>query len=97
MSTPRETLAASNEAAIELVTAMQQQVLDATKSYVSAISDTSPDKLAWTAPDPAEQPDPKELIEETFKFQSRLLEANKSFALSLTEAWGALGQGSAKR
>jgi len=96
MSTPRDTLAASNEAAIELVTAMQEQILEATKSYVSAISDTSADKLGWTAPEPTDQPDPKELIEETFKFQSRLLEANKSFALSLTEAWGALGQDSAK-
>jgi hypothetical protein len=96
MSTPRDTLAASNEAAIELVTAMQQQVLEATKSYVSAISDTSTEKLGWTAPDPAEQPDAKELIEETFKFQSRLLEANKSFAISLAETWNALGQQAAK-
>jgi hypothetical protein len=102
VSTARDSLAASNEAALELVTSMQEQVLEATKSYVSAITDTSPDKdaslgkLGWTAPDAGEQPDARELIEETFKFQSRLLEANKSFALSLTEAWGAPGQRAAK-
>jgi hypothetical protein len=31
-------------------------------------------------------PEATELIEETFKFQSRLLEANRSFALSLAQA-----------
>jgi len=92
MSTKTNPLTASNEAAIELITTMQEQVLEAAKTYVSAISDSSPEKLGWTAPDPVDQPDPKELIEETFKFQSRLLEANKSFALSLTETWGALEQ-----
>src|SRR3954451_10025302 len=96
MNTAQESLAASNEAAIELITTMQEQILEATKSYVSAISDTSPEKLGWTAPDPADQPDAKELIEETFKFQSRLLEANKSFALSLTQTWGALAQSATK-
>ena len=96
MASAKDSLAASNEAALELVTTMQQQILDATKSYVSAISDTTPDKLGFTTPDPADQPDPKDLIEETFRFQSRLLEANKSFALSLTDAWGSLGQSSGK-
>jgi hypothetical protein len=95
MSSTRKPLAASNEAALELVTAMQEQILEATKSYVSAISDTSPENLSWTAPEPVEQPDAKELIEETFRFQSRLLEANRSFSLSLTEAWAA-GQTAAK-
>jgi len=96
MSAAKDSLAASNEAAIELVTTMQQQILEATKSYVSAISDTTPDKLGFTAPGPADTADPKEMIEETFRFQSRLLEANKSFALSLTEAWGSLGQSGQK-
>jgi hypothetical protein len=96
MSKTPNTLAASNEAALELVSQLQAQILEATKSYVSAISDTSPEKLGWTAPDPAGQPDPRELIEETFRFQSRLLETNKSFALSLTEAWGALEERATK-
>jgi hypothetical protein len=92
MTTKTKSLTASNEAAIDLITTMQEQILEATKTYVSALSDSSPETLGWTAPDPVEQPDPKELIEETFKFQSRLLEANKSFALSLTETWGSLEQ-----
>jgi hypothetical protein len=93
MSTPKETVAASNEAALDLVKAVQEQILDATRSYVSAISDASPEKLGWTAPEPPEHADPKDLIEQTFKFQSQLLEANKAFALSLTETWGTLEHG----
>ncbi len=85
-------VAASNQAALDLVKAVQDQVLEATKSYVSAISDASTDKAGWTAPEPPEHADPKELIEETFKFQAQLLEANKAFALSLTETWGGLEQ-----
>jgi hypothetical protein len=92
MSTPRDTMAASNEAALDLVKTIQEQILAATKSYVTAISDASAEKVGWTAPEPPEHTDPKELIEETFKFQSQLLEANKAFALSLTETWGGLEQ-----
>ena len=96
MSTTQQT----NEAALDLVKAIQEQILDATKSYVSAISNATPDSAGWTPPQPPENADPKELIEETFKFQSQLLEANKAFALSLTEAWGGLEQtasGTAKK
>jgi hypothetical protein len=96
MSPTENRIAASNEAALDLVKAVQEQILDATKSYVSAISDASPDKLGWIAPAPPQHADPKELIEETFKFQSQLLEANKAFALSLTEAWGGLEQSTAQ-
>lgn len=90
MSPTRETMAAPNEAALELVKIVQEQILEATKSYVSAISESTADKPAWTAPEPPEHADPKELIEETFRFQARLLEANKEFALSLTETWAGL-------
>src|SRR3954466_3332759 len=86
----------SNEAALDLVKAVQEQIREATKTYVSAISDASADKLGWTAPEPPEHADPKALIEETFKFQSQLLEANKAFALSLTETWGGLEQAAAQ-
>ena len=96
MSPTSDTVTAPNEAALDLVKAVQEQILEATKSYVSAISDASPDKLGWTAPETPEHADPKELIEETFKFQSQLLEANKAFALSLTEAWSGLEQPTAQ-
>ena len=91
------TTAASNEAALDLVKAVQEQILEATKSYVSAISDASTDQPGWTTPEPPEHTDPKELIEETFKFQSQLLEANKAFALSLTETWSGLEQPTAAK
>jgi hypothetical protein len=92
MSPTTDTATPPSEAALELVKAVQEQILEATKSYVAAISDASADKLGWTAPEPPQQADPKELIEETFKFQSQLLEANKAFALSLTETWARLEQ-----
>ena len=92
MTQTTDTVAASNAAALDLVKAVQEQILEATKSYVSAISDASADKVGWTAPEPPEHADPKQLIDETFKFQSQLLEANKAFALSLTETWGGLEQ-----
>jgi hypothetical protein len=88
MGAAEDTVAASNEQTLRLVNTIQQNLLDATKSYISAISDRSADDLAWTPPPAAEQPDPKGLIEETFKFQSELLEANKAFAVSLAELWG---------
>jgi hypothetical protein len=97
MSPTKDPTAASNEAALDLVKAIQEQILEATKSYVSAISDGSADTPGWTAPEPPQHADPKQLIEETFKFQSQLLEANKAFALSLTEAWGGLEQPTAKK
>lgn len=92
MATTANPVTASNEAALDLVKAVQEQILEATKSYVSAISEASTDKVGWTPPEAPEHTDPKELIEETFKFQSQLLEANKAFALSLSETWGGLEQ-----
>ena len=90
MSPTTATATPTNGAALDLVKAVQEQILEATKSYVAAISEASADKPGWTAPTPPQQANPKELIEETFKFQSQLLEANKAFALSLTETWAKL-------
>lgn len=78
-------IAAANERTLELVTALQEKVLEATKSQITAAAGTVPDASTLTAPVSFDVPEAKELIEETFKFQSRLLEANKSFALSLAQ------------
>src|ERR1700742_1722419 len=84
----KDALAASNEAALDLIKVIHEQILDATKSYVSGITEASPDQPGRTDPEPAESIDPKDLIEETFKFQSQLLEATRAFALPLTETGG---------
>jgi hypothetical protein len=97
MSETRDALAASNERTLKLIATVHQNMLDATQSYISAISGRPPDDVTWTPPSEAEQPDPKELIEETFKFQTAMLEANKSFTLSLAELWGQLEPPAAKK
>lgn len=84
MTTPNDSIAAANERALEFVTAAQSRILDATKSYVNAFSGST---ASWPLPTVPNAPSPKELIEETFRFQSQLLEANKNFALSITETW----------
>ena len=86
--TINETITASNDRTVELVTAMQQNILEATKTHIAALAESAKDQPSWTPPEPVDAPDPAELIEETFKFQSRLLEVNRSFALALTDALG---------
>jgi hypothetical protein len=95
MSETRDAMAAANERTLKLVTTMQENMLEATKAYISSISDKTADDLTWSPPVPAERPgpnaerpDPKELIDETFEFQARMLAANKAFASSLAELWG---------
>jgi hypothetical protein len=82
-----EKITPASERALELITAVQESILDATKSYISTLSGTSPNAPSWADAVSTPTPDAKELIEENYKFQSRLLEANKSFALALTELW----------
>ena len=86
--TINETITAANERTVELVTAMQQNILEATKTHIAAVAGSAKEQPTWTAPEPIDAPDPAELIEETFKFQSRLLEVNRSFALALTDVLG---------
>ena len=80
-------LSSANERTLELVTSVQERILEATKSYVSAVSGVVPETPSWVPSPPEDLPSAKELLEETFKFQAQLLEANRNFSLALAEAW----------
>jgi Lhr-like helicase len=81
-------LSSANERTLELVTSVQERILEATKSYVSAVSGVVPETPSWVPSPPENLPSAKDLLEETFKFQAQLLEANRNFSLALAEAWG---------
>lgn len=86
-TTQTDAIAEANDRVLEIVTAVQTSILDATKSYVSTLSGSGAPNVSWPLPAGVDVPQPKVLIEETFRFQARLLEANKGFALSIADAW----------
>jgi hypothetical protein len=68
---------AANQSTLKVVTYTQDQFLKAYKTVASKMpSSVTP---SWMQPD-------REAIEKAFAFQSELLEARKSFALSLLDA-----------
>jgi Lhr-like helicase len=83
----KDRLSSANERTLELVTSVQERILEATKSYVSAVSGVVPETPSWLPSPPEDLPSAKDLLEETFKFQAQLLEANRNFSLALAEAW----------
>ena len=83
--TVNDPITSANQRALEVVTSVQESILDATKSYLAAVAGATPAASTWPTPTALEVPDTKDLIEETFRFQTRMLEVNRSFALSLTE------------
>ena len=83
----KDRLSSANERTLELVTSVQERILEATKSYVSAVSGVVPETPSWVPSPPEDLPSAKDLLEETFKFQAQLLEANRNFSLALAEAW----------
>ena len=83
----KDTPSSANERTLELVTSVQERILEATKSYVSAVSGVVPETPSWLPSPQEDLPSAKDLLEETFKFQAQLLEANRNFTLALAEAW----------
>jgi hypothetical protein len=88
----KDRLSSVNERTLELVTSVQERILEATKSYVSAVSGVVPEAPSWLPSPPEDLPSAKDLLEETFNFQAQLLEANRSFSLALAEAWEERGK-----
>ena len=85
----QENMRAANQKTLEWVTSMHQSILDATKSYVDSVAKNAPEAPAWTEPQAANVPDIKQLIEDSYDFQARVLEENKKFSLALADAWAA--------
>ena len=84
MASAKDNVASTNEATLELITSIQQRIVDAQKEFAAAVSQLVPDVPKTNLTD---APDAKELVEESFAFQARLLEANRAFSLGLIEAW----------
>src|SRR6476661_1029458 len=85
----QENMRAANQRTLEWVTSMHESILDATKSYVASFAKSAPEPPTWTEPQVASAPDLKQLIEDSYDFQARMLEENKKFSLALADAWAA--------
>ena len=87
-STAKDTITSANEATLELITGIQNRIVEAHKEFAAAVAGLVPEVPSWLpTADLPETADPKELAEQSFAFQQQLLEANKAFTLGLIEAW----------
>lgn len=87
------TPAAANDYTLEMLGRIQENILEATKAHVAALNRLMPERP--TAPKADDLPTIKELLEETFDFRARMLDADKAFSLKLVDAWVQVAQGGA--
>jgi hypothetical protein len=88
VSTITENLASVSDTTLEAIVGIQQRIVDIHREFASVLSGLLPDVPSWLQPsDDVDTTDPKQLVEQGFSFQSRLLEANKEFSMGLIEAW----------
>jgi hypothetical protein len=80
-----EALTAANESTLKYVTSVQDSVLSAYRDLTSSVKTDVPQTVAPWIPAPEPQA-AREIVEETFAFATKLLQANKAFALGLLEA-----------
>ena len=94
----KDRLSVANERTLELVTSVPgahprgHQVL-----RLGRVRGGTRDTLVAAPSPPEDLPSAKDLLEETFKFQAQLLEANRNFSLALAEAWEQGGEKPAPR
>ena len=79
-----DALTAANESTLNYVTTVQERVLSAYRDLASGVKADVPSTVAPWFPTP-EPEATREVVEETFAFATKLLEANKAFALGLLE------------
>jgi hypothetical protein len=84
MDSAVEALSAANESTLKYVTSVQERVLSAYRDLASsAKTDVAPTiTTLLPTPDPEAT---RDVVEETFAFATKLLEANKAFALGLLD------------
>jgi hypothetical protein len=84
MNSTLDALSAANETTLKYVTSIQEQILSAYRDVASSTKTDVPSLTPWI---PTPEPEAtRGVVEETFQFATKLLEANKSFALGLLEA-----------
>jgi len=79
---PVETLASLNERSLEALTTVQDGILEA---YKTAAGYLPTDKIPTAPTLPFGPADVAGFVKESFAFQAKVLEANKSFALGLLD------------
>jgi hypothetical protein len=84
-----EIITNSNERALDVVTSVQKQIVDGAKTLVANVERITPD--SDVLPD---LPSAKDLLDEAYGFQTRLLKANHDFSVALAnvfaDAWSAV-------
>jgi len=82
--TVTEIITTSNERTLDVVTSVQKQIVDGAKALVANVEKLTPD----TESD--EVPSAKDLLDQAYGFQTRLLKANHDFSVALADAfWSA--------
>jgi hypothetical protein len=80
--TMTEIITTSNERALDVVTSVQKQIVDGAKALVSNVEKIAPDTDTL-----GELPSAKDLLDQAYGFQTRLLKANHDFSVALTDAF----------
>jgi hypothetical protein len=83
--TVKDIIESANDSTLGFITSVQDRIVDANKGIVSAVARRVPEPPSWL-PTP-KTPDAKVLIENSFGFQARLLEANRAFSVALVDVW----------
>lgn len=77
------TLADVNESVLELVTSVQDRIVDAHREVAGRAAGVVP-SVPFAAPTVDTT---REIAEQVYDFHAKVIEANKRFAMSLLEAW----------
>jgi hypothetical protein len=84
MDSTLEAISTANENTLNYVTSVQERVLNAYRDFASSTKTDIPAASSWI---PTPEPEAtRQIVEETFTFCTKLLEANKKFALGLLES-----------
>ena len=78
-----EAITAGNESAIKYVTAFQEQIVESLRTLAEPLKDAGPKVASWLPT--AEPATARDLVEEAYSFNARLLDLNKAFAVSVLD------------
>jgi hypothetical protein len=85
MSTITDTVASVNESTLKALATVQEQILAANREAAALVA-KAPAAPSWVpTPEPVVEVD--QLVKQVYAFQAKTVEANKSFALALVDAW----------
>jgi hypothetical protein len=88
VATVTDTITSATDSTLDAIVGIQQRIVDVNREFASVVAGLLPDVPSWLQPSESDDtPDPKDLVQQGFAFQARLLEANKEFSMGLIEAW----------